>query len=63
MKEDTMKHTMKLGLECYPNSNAMRDIFFRRNYISRKPLYDYYCSHLSDIGGGDSGFRMWEYAV
>ena len=51
MSEGTMKHTMKLGLECYTNSNAMRDIFFRRNYISRKPLYDYYCSHLSDIGG------------
>ena len=38
-------------LRCYPNSNGIKDLLLRTNYISRKPVYDFFKEKLEDVGG------------
>lgn len=42
---------LQYGLKCYPDSTAARDIR-RVNYISRKPLYDFYSEKAELLSGG-----------
>lgn len=38
-------------LKCYPNSNAIKDVLLRGNYISRKPIYDFLGNIACECGG------------
>ncbi len=53
-----------MTIKCYPNSNGIKDLFSRTNYISRKPIYDFYMEKLSsvtgfilDLGCGDMPYK------
>ena len=41
----------KKGLECFPGDNGLKDLLFRWNYISRKPIYDFFVEKLSGQQG------------
>ena len=54
-----------MSLNIYPESNGVRDLLTKVNYISRKPVYDYYVEKLSNIEGsildfgcGDMPYRQ-----
>ena len=51
-------------LKCYPDKGRLSDVFFRLNYITRKPIYDFLKENLSgnygtvvDFGCGDMPYR------
>ena len=48
----TTKETGVMDLRCYPGHNGIKDLLFRWNYVTRKPIYDFLLEKVAPCSNG-----------